>query len=41
VTVLLDAWRQVAKAETETLRGITFADLVERSRALSEPMYYI
>ncbi|NCY01961.1 MAG: hypothetical protein EBX36_03390 [Planctomycetia bacterium] len=41
VTVLLDAWRQVARAETTTLAGITFADLVERSRAVTEPMYYI
>jgi Rrf2 family protein len=41
VTVLLEAWRQVARAETETLRSITFADLVDRSRAINEPMYYI
>ena len=41
VNVLLDAWRQVARAETDTLRSITFADLVERSRAVNEPMYYI
>ena len=41
VTVLLDAWRQAARAETEALQSITFADLVERSRAVNEPMYYI
>jgi Rrf2 family protein len=41
VNVLLDAWRQVARAETDALRGITFSDLVERSRATNEPMYYI
>lgn len=41
VTVLLDAWRHAAHAETEALRSITFADLVERSRAVNEPMYYI
>ena len=41
VNVLLDAWRQVARAETDTLRSITFADLVERSRVTSNPMYYI
>jgi Rrf2 family protein len=41
VNVLLDAWRKVARAETETMRGITFADLVERSRISNEPMYYI
>jgi len=41
VTVLLDAWRQAARAETEALQSITFAELVERSRAVNEPMYYI
>ena len=41
VNVMLDAWRQVARAETDALRGITFAELVERSRAANEPMYYI
>ena len=41
VNVLLDAWREAARAETDTLRSITFADLVERSRAVNEPMYYI
>ncbi|MEI6256445.1 MAG: Rrf2 family transcriptional regulator [Planctomycetota bacterium] len=41
VNVLLEAWRQAAHAETETLRGITLADLVERSRTANEPMYYI
>ena len=41
VTVLLEAWRQVARAETETLRSISFAALVERTRAATEPMYYI
>jgi len=39
--VLLDAWRQAARAETAALQSITFADLVERSRAINEPMYYI
>ncbi|NDC62935.1 MAG: Rrf2 family transcriptional regulator [Planctomycetia bacterium] len=41
VSVLLDAWRQVAEAETAALRGVTFATLVERSRAAADPMYYI
>ena len=41
VSVLLDAWRDVAAAETAALRGLTFADLVERSRAATDPMYYI
>ena len=41
VNVLLDAWRQAARAETGALRGITFSDLAERSRPTNEPMYYI
>jgi Rrf2 family protein len=41
VSVLLEAWRMVAAAETEALRSVTFADLVERSRAATDPMYYI
>lgn len=41
VSVLLDAWRDVAAAETGALRGLTFADLVERSRSATDPMYYI
>jgi len=39
--VLLEAWREVARAETDTLCRLTFSDLVERSRAATEPMYYI
>ncbi|RLS28769.1 MAG: Rrf2 family transcriptional regulator [Planctomycetota bacterium] len=41
VAVLLDSWRSVAAAETEALRGVTFAELVERSRSATDPMYYI
>lgn len=41
VVVLLDAWRRVATAETEALQAVTFAELVERSRATVESMYYI
>lgn len=41
VSVLLDAWRAVAAAETGALRGVSFADLVERSRSATDPMYYI
>lgn len=41
VSVLLDAWRGVAAAETGALRELTFAALVERSRAATDPMYYI
>jgi len=39
--VLLDAWRDAAAAEAEALRSVTLADLVERARSTSEPMYYI
>jgi Rrf2 family protein len=41
VSVLLEAWKDVAQAETEALRSVTFAALVERSRATADPMYYI
>ena len=41
VSVLLDAWKEVAANETDSLRAVTFADLVERSRVTSNPMYYI
>ena len=41
VSVLLDAWRHVATAETEALQAVTFAELVDRSRATVESMYYI
>lgn len=39
--VVLDAWRGVAAAEAAALRSLTFADLVERSRSATDPMYYI
>ena len=39
--VLLDAWRHVSTVETDALRGISFADLAERTRVAAEPMYYI
>ena len=41
VAVLLDAWRDVAAAETGALKGVTFAELVDRARAATDPMYYI
>ena len=41
VSVLIDAWKDVAAAENHSLRSVTFADLVERSRAPADPMYYI
>jgi Rrf2 family protein len=38
--VLKAAWQDVANVEQETLRSITFADLIERTRQ-REDMYYI
>lgn len=39
--VLKSAWREVAQVEYDTLRSITFADLVERIHKQSENMFYI
>lgn len=39
--VLRDAWIEAEAARREALAGITFADLLERSRGRSEAMYYI
>ena len=41
VSVLLEAWRDVAAKETAAMDGVTFATLVERSRTTTDPMYYI
>lgn len=41
VSVLLEAWRMVAGTETEALKSVSFADLVERSRLATDPMYSI
>jgi len=41
VSVLLEAWLDVATAQTHALRAITFASLAERSRAFADSMYYI
>ncbi len=38
---LLRAWRDVATAEFEMLREITFAELVQRAKGELEQMYYI
>ena len=38
---LLRAWQEVASVEREMLSSLSFADLVERVRGQSEPMYYI
>jgi len=39
--VLCDAWLAAASAQAEILEGTTLADLVARSRAQAEAMYYI
>jgi Rrf2 family protein len=39
--VLVDAWRQVAKAQHDTLYAITFGDLVSRIKRHSGNMFYI
>jgi Rrf2 family protein len=39
--VLRDAWLAAARAQAEILECTTLADLVARSRAASESMYYI
>jgi len=39
--VLKSAWREVAQVEYDTLRSITFADLVSRIKRQSENMFYI
>lgn len=41
VKVLMKAWQDVNQKEREMLKGITFADLLERARAEDEQMYYI
>ncbi len=38
---LHEAWMEAEAARREALAGITFADLLERSRGRSEAMYYI
>jgi Rrf2 family protein len=40
-SVLRDAWQAAAVAQAEILEGVTLADLVARSRASAESMYYI
>jgi Rrf2 family protein len=39
--VLKNAWREVAQVEYDTLRSITFADLVDRIHKQNENMFYI
>lgn len=39
--VILDAWREAAEAQRESLAAVTLADLLDRTRDRSEKMYYI
>jgi Rrf2 family protein len=39
--VLVDAWREVSKAQYDALRTITFGDLVSRIKRQTENMFYI
>jgi Rrf2 family protein len=39
--VLLAAWQEISDLQHEALRGITFADLLDRVRERAENMYYI
>ena len=41
VGVLMHTWHEVADVERDMLESVTFADLADRSREHSEPMYYI
>ena len=41
VKVLLQTWKHVTSVEQDLLRGISFADLLERAKSQDEQMYYI
>ena len=41
VKALVATWREVDRVERETLRGISFAELLEKARQHDERMYYI
>lgn len=38
---LASAWDDAARAETDALRGVSLADLLDRCRPVAEVMYYI
>ncbi len=38
---VMAAWREAYEAQQTALDSVTFAELLERSRAEAEPMYYI
>jgi len=39
--VLIDAWQEVSQVRRETLRSLTFGELVRRVKRQAENMYYI
>lgn len=41
VKALVATWREVDRVERETLRGISFAQLLDKARQHDEQMYYI
>ena len=41
VKALVATWREVDKVEREMLRGVSFAELLEKARQQDEQMYYI
>ena len=41
VKVLMQTWKHVTSVEQDLLRGITFAQLLERAKSQDEQMYYI
>jgi Rrf2 family protein len=41
VKVLMQTWKHITSVEQDLLRGISFADLLERAKSQDEQMYYI
>ena len=39
--VLMQTWKHITAVEQDLLRGISFADLLERAKSQDEQMYYI
>jgi Rrf2 family protein len=39
--ILADTWREINEVEQEALSSLSFAELIERARKQTEPMYYI
>jgi Rrf2 family protein len=41
VKVLMQTWKHISSVEQDLLKGITFAELLERAKSQDEQMYYI